>query len=277
MTGDRVDRDVVVIETPEHVVFEYELAGLGSRIIAALIDAMWVGLGLLALVLLVLVVGGVRPGVTGPWAVAGAILAAFVLLWGYPILFELYWQGQSPGKRSLGMRVIQEGGYALTPSVVVVRNLLRVVDFLPGGYFLGLAVMVLNRRYKRIGDYVAGTLVIRDRPKLEAPARVSAQQLRSAGSEESVAALRSVGAHRLTPEQVRLVEDFLVRRHSLEPGARHRIARQIARTLAGELGVEAKHPERFLQTLLAACRQNDEQAEASSGEAPPLIPPEDRS
>jgi uncharacterized RDD family membrane protein YckC len=250
------------------VVFEYELAGLGSRILAALIDAMLVGLGLLLVILVMMIVGGGSPSLAGPWAVAVGVLAGFVLLWGYPILFEIYWQGQSPGKRSLGMRVIQEGGYALTPSVVIVRNLLRVVDFLPGGYFLGLLVMILNRRYKRVGDFVAGTIVIRDRTQLKAPARVSVRQLKAAGSEESVAELRSVGAHRLSPEQIRLVEDFLMRRHTLAHDARHRIARQIAGTLAGELGVEAKRPERFLQMLLLACRQNEEQAAAPSGEPP---------
>jgi hypothetical protein len=168
------------------------------------------------------------------------------------------------------MRVIREGGYALTPPVVIVRNLLRVVDFLPGGYFLGLLVMMLNRRYKRIGDFVAGTIVIRDRPRAAAPGRVATRLIRAEGSEEVVAEMRRAGVHRLPPERLHLVEDFLSRRHTLSHDARRRIADQLARSIAEELGVQPGKSEPFLQAVLVAHRQNEDQA---AGEAPTGGPP----
>ncbi len=257
--------DIVRIETPEHVVFEYELAGLGTRLVAAAVDGMLVGLGLLGLGLVtVLVAGGLSE--LAPYAIASAIVSAFVLFWGYPILFELYMGGQTPGKRSLGIRVIQEGGTALTPAAVVVRNLLRLVDFLPGGYFLGVVVMMLNRRYKRIGDFVAGTIVIRERLRSRSPVRVPTQELSPARNEAAAADLRRAGVHRLSPAQVQLLEDFLGRRRGLEPAARHRLADQLSRTLMEQLRIQEIPGERFLQSLLLAHRRNEEQGE---GGAPP--------
>lgn len=255
------DGSMVRIETPEHVVFEYELAGPASRIVAAMVDAMLVGLGLFGLLIAVLAtVGSLESG--GPWAIALGVVSAFVLLWGYPIFFELWWKGQTPGKRSVGLRVIQEGGYALTPAVVLARNLLRLVDFLPGFYLLGLTVMILHPRNKRLGDLVAGTLVIRDRtastsrpPEILRTARVPV------GGEDVVAELRRGGAHKLPAEQIRLIEDFLARRGSMTPDARRRIAERLAETVGGLVPLPPMDKERLLQCVLAACRQDEAAAE----------------
>jgi uncharacterized RDD family membrane protein YckC len=257
-----LDRDLIHIETPEHVVFEYELAGLGSRIFAALLDALFVLLGFAAIALLLLAAGQIA----GPWFAALGIVAAFVLFWGYPIYFESTRAGQTPGKRRLGMRVILESGHALTPSVAVVRNLLRIVDFLPGAYALGLAVMILNRRYKRVGDFVAGTIVIRDRPQAAGPRRLTASSLQTVASEDGATALRAAGAHRIPPDRIRLVEEFLQRRLALDPEARRRLARQIAEPLAAQIGAAAPDPERFLKDLLLAHRRDEERA---AGPEPP--------
>jgi uncharacterized RDD family membrane protein YckC len=251
--------DIVQIETPEHVVFEYELAGPGSRVLAALIDFMLVGLVMLGLFIFVLVlVGGDLQGI-GPYAVALGIVAAFVTLWGYPILFELYLRGQTPGKRSLGLRVIQEGGFALTPSIVLARNFMRIVDFLPAFYGLGLLVMVFNRRYKRLGDFVAGTLVIREKNVATASApRTSLPRRTTAAGEEIVAALRRGGVHRLPKAQVQLIEDFLDRRDGMSPDARRRIALQLATAVRAV--VETDHlmaSERLLEGVAAAVQAGE--------------------
>lgn len=251
--------DVIAIETPEHVVFEYELAGFGTRIFAALLDVLFIVLGLVAILVVLLIISATG-GDLGNWGAAVAIVSAFVLLWGYPIFFEILWRGQTPGKRLLRMRVIREGGYALTPPVVIVRNLLRVADFLPAMYFLGLAVMVLNRRYKRIGDWVAGTLVIRDRPRTSAPARLETRALNPARHEERVADLRRVGVHRLAPEQIHLIEDFMKRRYELSPEARVRLVRELSRTIATTLGIAAQEDFGFLQSVLLAYREGEKRA-----------------
>jgi uncharacterized RDD family membrane protein YckC len=254
-----VDDSLIRIETPEHVVFEYELAGPGSRMVAALVDAMLVGLGLLTILILVWAATSGDVLFTGPWAIAVGAVAAFALLFGYPIFFEIWWKGQTPGKRSVGLRVIQEGGYALSPSVVIVRNLLRVVDFLPGAYVLGLTVMILHPRSCRIGDLVAGTLVIRERASAAArpPEFVRRAPLAPAGSEDVVAELRRAGVHALPLERVRLIEDFLGRRGSMTPEARRRLARELAAGLG--MSLPPMDPERLLQCVLAA-RHTDETA-----------------
>ena len=248
------DGSVIRIETPEHVVFEYELAGPASRAVAAMVDGLLVGLALFA-VFIAIVVSQAAADATGPWMIALGAVAAFVLFWGYPVFFEIWWKGQTPGKRAVGLRVIQEGGYALTPAVVLARNLLRLVDFLPGFYLLGLLVMVIHPRNQRIGDVVAGTLVIRDRTS--AAARLPAA-LRPAhvplGAEDVVADLRRGGAHKLPVEQIRLIEDFLARRASMTPDARRRIAERLAAAVGALLPVPPLEPERLLRCVLAAAR-----------------------
>ncbi len=254
-----MDRDVVQIETPEHVVFEYELAGLGSRLIAAILDVLVIGVILLGLFLGVVVVAGGLDAVA-PWAMALGAVAAFVTFWGYPILFEVYWKGQTPGKRVLRLRVIREGGYALTPQAVIVRNLLRIVDFLPGGYFLGILTMMLNRRYKRLGDYVAGTLVIRESSAAQPPTRWETAV--PAGQEERIAELRRQGVHRLDASQLQLIRDFMRRRATLRPEARLRLAQQLAASVCETLGLEPQRGETFLQCVLAAVQQGEEKPTA---------------
>ncbi|HEX7901210.1 MAG TPA: RDD family protein [Planctomycetota bacterium] len=256
------DGSLIRIETPEHVVFEYELAGPASRIVAAMVDLLLIGLGLFGLFLVALIVTQGTFEFAGPWALALGAVAAFALFWGYPILFEIWWRGQTPGKRSVGLRVIQEGGYALTPAVVLARNLLRIVDFLPGFYLLGLVVMIVHPRNQRVGDLVAGTLVIRDKTASTArpPAVLRVPQV-PVGGEEVVAELRRGGAHKLPVDQVRLIEDFLARRGSMTPDARRRIADQLAGAVSAAMPLPRMESERLLQCVLAARRQDEAAAE----------------
>ena len=158
--------------------FGYEVAGIGSRFIAALVDTTLLVVALVVLNLL-LVVGLSLAGASGQlggrglagntagW-VGGLVLAVYALLnfgliWGYYIVFELVWNGQTPGKRLAGIRVIRSDGNAAGAIEVIVRNLVRVVDFLPLGYGIGLITMFFNRRARRLGDFAAGTLVVKER------------------------------------------------------------------------------------------------------------------
>ena len=83
---------------------------------------------------------------------------------GYGMVTEWFWRGQTLGKRVLRLRVVDEAGLALRPSQIVVRNLLRAVDFLPVAYGFGLTAMLLDGRFRRLGDLAAGTMVIYDAP-----------------------------------------------------------------------------------------------------------------
>ena len=252
LTADYVD-----VETPEHVVVRFELAGGISRILAALIDAViqvliLAGIGTL---LLFVALGAGLAGGEGMMREASlatcgiALVLMFLDIFGYSVLFELFLRGQTPGKWCLGLRVIREGGYALTPAVVLARNMMRIVDFFPFGYALGAGVACLNRQNRRVGDFVAGTLVVRDaRPPALA---VRPHEARRADP-TALAWLRLAGVHRLSIEHVQVVEGFLARRDLLEPRMRQRIAGALAARIAGVLGVEATIPEVFLTDVLVA-------------------------
>ena len=93
---------------------------------------------------------------------AASVLGAFVVTSGYFMVFEIIWNGQTPGKRVLGVRVIRESGYPLRPVDSVVRNVVRIVDWLPFFYGIGVLVMLFNGRSRRLGDFAAGTIVVRE-------------------------------------------------------------------------------------------------------------------
>lgn len=171
-------REEYTIDTPENVSFGYEVAGIGSRFIGALIDTIILGVLLLLLniALIVLITNLPDSGdaldleANNNW-VAGLMIAVYALLnfaivWGYYIAFEWLNNGQSPGKRVARTRVVQLDGSPVSALGAVVRNLVRVIDFLPGGYGVGLVVMFTNNRSRRLGDFAAGTLVVRDQGEI---------------------------------------------------------------------------------------------------------------
>src|SRR6266436_2190859 len=157
------------IETPEHVDVQFELAGVGSRLAAGLLDLVLLILGLLALW-----IGGgtvlgsllTAPGMARSWLSAAMIILTFCFTWGYFVLFEALNGGRTPGKQALGIRVVMATGHPVTPTAAVVRNVVRLLDcyfpLLP--VLPGLLFVFLQRRNQRPGDLAAGTVVVRDRP-----------------------------------------------------------------------------------------------------------------
>src|SRR5690349_9786712 len=156
--------DRYTIDTPENIEFAYDIAGIGSRFLAAMIDTLLIGI---AETIVILIVGltssalGLRAA-ESLLAALGALLA-FAILWGYYIVFELLWSGQSPGKRAIGLRVVREGGRPITFVGSAIRNLIRIVAFLPALYGIGVLVMFVDRRSRRLGDLAGGTLVVKER------------------------------------------------------------------------------------------------------------------
>ena len=192
------------VETPESVAFAYELAGLGSRGVAFALDmllllAIWIGeAGLAALVwLAVVAASGVSGDTAALWIAGIGIVVAFATLWAYFVIGEVARNGRTWGKSRMGLRVVRDDGSRVGALDSVIRNLLRVVDMLPGNYAVGMVCILLNSKNKRVGDMAAGTVVVRDSRELE---------LHFDGGEES--------------RQVTLAKDFLARRPGLSPGAR---------------------------------------------------------
>src|SRR5882762_7714756 len=194
------------VETPEHVDVRFELAGVGSRLAAGLLDLLLLWLGLMAL----WIGGGAIVGwVFSPhetaqgWLTAGIILLAFCLVWGYFTLFEALNGGRTPGKQALGIRVVMDTGRSITPQAAVVRNLVRFIDcYAPIPVAPALLSMFLHPSNKRPGDMAAGTIVVRDHPtdwSLGATLPVA---------EETVAEPIEAGPPELAEEEFRLLDRF---------------------------------------------------------------------
>jgi uncharacterized RDD family membrane protein YckC len=150
----------VRLDLPEQGCLELPLAGVGSRGLATLMDLAWLFIGPGSCVWGVWLF---RPGWLGERAVQGALLALLLLLPSVgPLVFELLYAGQSPGKRRVGIRVLSLDGRRPSFNQLVLRNILRLVDFLPLGYLAGVASLFVSERAQRLGDVVAGTLVVRD-------------------------------------------------------------------------------------------------------------------
>jgi hypothetical protein len=163
-------------------------------------------------------------------------LALFLVADGYFMLFEILWNGQTPGKRMVGIRVIRENGYPMRPIDAVIRNLVRLVDWLPGAYGIGVLTMLLNKRAKRLGDFASGTIVVRE------GSRGAAAPLMPTPTEP-----RGV---RLSSADATLVRDFLVRRASMDPRARADLAARLAAVLAQRYALTLDgEPEVFLERL----------------------------
>ena len=141
-----------VIETPEGVRLELSPAGLVVRCLAWGIDL------LIRMVVYVVVAMGLS--LTGNMGDGLFLLVLFLLEWFYPVIFEVYREGQTPGKRAMAIKVLQDNGIPVGWTTSLIRNLLRTVDFLPVMYGFGIVSMLLSRDFRRLGDLAAGTLVV---------------------------------------------------------------------------------------------------------------------
>ncbi len=147
------------IETPENVILTFDLAGPGSRMGAYLSDLairLAVGWGLL------FALSFLMPAFGAGFSLGFILIGLFLIEWGYAAFFEGLWKGQTPGKKMFKLRVIKDAGYPISFYDAALRNLLRAADILPFGYGAGLLCMVCTPRLQRIGDLVAGTIVIHD-------------------------------------------------------------------------------------------------------------------
>lgn len=140
------------VETPEGIDLHAQLAGPVPRILAYLIDVVLRGAVLFALSVALYAAGNAGMGLL--------LVLVFLLEWFYPVLFEVYARGQTPGKKAMQLAVVNDDLTPVDWSASIVRNLLRAADFFPFGYFIGLICMTLSGRFQRLGDLAAGTLVI---------------------------------------------------------------------------------------------------------------------
>jgi uncharacterized RDD family membrane protein YckC len=227
-----------VIST-EKVPFTYKIAGVGARSLAWLIDVLI----LLLLGFIGLMVASViaRSGYVGI-AQGTFQLCIFLLTWGYFLVFEWCWGGQTPGKRLLGLRVIRWQGTGIGFMAAAVRNLVRIVDFLPGGYFVGFVVASCNRENRRLGDLAAGTLVVYVE-RQQALVR-SLQEINSgAGSERGQVVQLRQRLNQLDREQKQTLLDLALRRNQLRLPERAQLFHEAAAYLEERLELPADQYE----------------------------------
>src|SRR3954469_14908536 len=183
-----IDRDLsqrVAVETPELVVLSYTIAGVGSRVYAGLIDLLvCIGLFLSLIFATAMLMArfGVRgsPDTVGAWFGAVLILGQFVIIWGYYVLCEGLADGRTVGKWRLGLRVVRDGGYSIGFGASATRNIMRAIDMQPvASYLFGITSIMLSKSGKRLGDLVAGTIVVQEQlvasPLARRPVKTTAE------------------------------------------------------------------------------------------------------
>lgn len=222
-----MDRSLEV-RTPESIEFSYELAGLGSRFLAVFIDLL-IQVG----ILLALVIGLTYAAARIPSGhvhttpaeerfiesvlVGILVFIVFMIFFGYFILFEAFWNGQTPGKKLLGIRVVRDGGYPVDFGSAFVRNVIRIAEAGLGFYAIAAICALSSRENKRFGDMAAGTIVVRE-GRAGVPATLQAAMARA----------DRVSSAYLTTDERNLISGFLARRAALEPGRRRALAAALA-------------------------------------------------
>jgi uncharacterized membrane protein SpoIIM required for sporulation/uncharacterized RDD family membrane protein YckC len=238
----------------------YTLAGIGTRGAAALID-----------LLLMLVLTGtlwytgaslprllptLRDVGRGGWVQAGLIIGQFLILWGYFVTFEALWDGQTPGKRLLGLRVVRNGGGGVDIGASAARNLIRFVDFLPFGYFVGMITIIANGRNQRLGDLVAGTIVVRERLLRHERPRATA----SAPDDDGVVILAT-----LDDDRFALLDRFVTREATLDDPSRARIAAALVARLGVDVRTDAVAALRMLHQRELQARRSLRPTSSATG------------
>jgi uncharacterized RDD family membrane protein YckC len=251
---DQPGFDQLRIDTPEQIALELPLAGIGSRFLAIAIDtliqsAVYLITALIFIIAIPVGSAGLNflPRLVGP---AMAVFILFALYWGYFAFFEIIWKGQTPGKRYAGIRVIKESGRPINAFEAIGRNLMRAVDVLPALYGVGLVCMMCNQQSRRLGDFVAGTVVVHEKPT---------EDIRPSWNTSDQALTPAPGLSQVTPDELVLIETYLHRRWDLDPQVRLNTAIQIADRIKAKTGMQSQphqHVDDFLEEAARKIRNS---------------------
>lgn len=222
------DSDLVVT-TPERVSFQYQVAGIGTRAIAQILDLLIIIGVLLAVVYVAAVVGQMGSDVV---AYLVAVIGSFVVIFGYFWTCEAFWSGQTVGKKVFRLRAVGDRGEPMTFAQAGIRNIVRLVDFLPYAYGVGMVVLFINGKGKRLGDLAAGTMVVKDSDSVllwQLPGGQPWSAAAPAGAAPAFAAATpaELFLRRLDPELRRFVAAYARRRPELPLPLRAQLAGQV--------------------------------------------------
>jgi uncharacterized RDD family membrane protein YckC len=251
----------IKLTTPESIELEFTLAGIGSRALALLVDYHVLGVGLVLLwALLGIFVNQLETyldrlqinySTLGTWILAIALLGSFILYTGYFVFFEVIWQGQTLGKRLVKIRVIRDDGKPVGLAQATLRALLRPID---DTLFLGAFLIFFNRREKRLGDMVAGTLVV------QVAGSEKKQLSISAVAEDLAAQLPTiVDLTQLLPDDFAVIREYLQRRPFMAQPARRELSLKLAREIRSIIKLEeipqGLNSDQFLEAVYLAYQQ----------------------
>ncbi len=237
----------LTIETPEQIFLEFPLAGLGSRGYALCVDTL---IQVIAALVVFLILAFTTRDLERSWVparnweMAIALFLLFCLYWGYFAIFEILWNGQTPGKRQAKIRVISASGRPITVFEGIGRNFMRAIDSL-GVYLVGAVVCAIDKQNRRLGDMVAGTVVVHE---------VEEQGVFYWYGQEKAASVPSVSHEvaALTEQEFQLVETFLARRLDIPDLQRLASAQAIAARIGDRLHIPKEHrpaDEAFLEEI----------------------------
>ncbi len=255
----------IILQTPESVELEFTLAGIGSRAWALFIDYNVLGAGIALFLLLwsmfsyqlLSYLEQLRINYSGlpNWLLAIAFLLSFAFFVGYFVIFETLWRGQTPGKRLARIRVIREDGRPVRLAQSTLRALLRPVDDL---LFLGVFFIVFGRREKRLGDWVAGTLVIQE----ERPVAAATFHLATNAPEVAEQLLQIADFSQFLPDDFAIVREYLQRRSQMTAQAQQEVSLTLARQVKTAISLEKlpfdMTPDLFLEAVYLAYQQQSE-------------------
>lgn len=242
------------ITTPEHISIRFQLAGLGSRAAAFLID------NLILAVFHILIYLAFLAAVTdflfffdriNGYLLAALIIIQFVLIWGYYILFEYFAAGRTPGKKLLGLRVLHDNGQSITFLSAFMRNILRLIDMLPGFYFVGLLMIFLHPKHKRIGDLAAGTIVVYE-GKRSKQKNALEKEIDQWGIDPERISLSDWSRKKIGTQEWNLLKTYVERRASLSKNDRVEMTQKVAGILLPLIEEETQKPPEVLEADLLA-------------------------
>ncbi|MBS4199244.1 RDD family protein [Bacillus sp. FJAT-49732] len=239
MNEDRID-----IKTPEYVSLQFQVAGLGSRTAAFIIDQLILMAFNIAVIVIFIVIANGQPDLLffldmNSYLLAIGIIAIFLINWGYFFVFEYFSGGRTIGKRLMGIRVIQENGHSITLLSSFIRNLLRIIDSLPTSYFLGIMMIFFHSKHKRIGDLVAGTIVIHER-KTKRKRKLSPieKEIQTRGLSINDLMIEEWSLKSMNMKDWKLVQTYSNRFLQLPQKEREAMTKQIAEILFPKLGLD---------------------------------------
>ncbi|MGB3691435.1 MAG: RDD family protein [Spirulinaceae cyanobacterium] len=244
----------VNLETPESVELEFSLAGIGNRVHAFLIDyVIWLSVVFFCQMTVAFLIFNylIQYDSLSQFLLAIQLFIVFVIQVGYFVFFETIWQGQTPGKRRAKIRVIQDDGRPVQLQQATIRSLLRPVDDL---LFVGMFFIIFTKREKRIGDFVAGTLVVQEEAVSDTNISLSTEATTLAKELPTVTDLSC-----LLPEDFAIIRDYLQRRKGMIPSARKevslRLASQIKEIVSLERVPSGVTANQFLEAVYLAYQE----------------------